>query len=416
MKDFFNRLFKDRSKLIKISFLSLSAVGFLIWICDILAKGRESRQFSIFFNSLGDFFADFSNVVGYSAYGDPYHCMAYTGLSEKGYPPLTYVLLRPFGSLTDMEECYKRNYFLDMIKNPFFLTTAFLCLFIVLLLLFLLIQRKCTGSYRIRTFIALSLIFSRPVLFLAERGNILILCLLFTAYFLFHYDDKNIIRREAAFISLGIAFALKITPAFCGIVLLFDKRFSEALRTAIYGLFFFMLPFLFLEGGFGNIMPMWNNMKLLLEDYNDTVLNSLHKYFYIFVPYFSDSVLNILKYVMCIILIVLCPFYQRKWEKMLAVSLVLVFLPPLSHYYCVTYLIPSAVMFFSDTAHKKRDWFFVFLFLMTFWLPVFPVFDIIPYQTWIMLLMLCLIGLQLFDIFEKKRGEKSAGNYKFFGS
>ncbi|MDR0822287.1 MAG: hypothetical protein LBN20_00705 [Endomicrobium sp.] len=76
-------------------------------------------------------------------------------------------------------------------------------------------------------------------------GNLVILSAVFSAFFLMNYKNENKTMRELAFISLAIAGALKISPGFFGILLLYEKRYKDALKTIIYFLILAFLPFFY---------------------------------------------------------------------------------------------------------------------------------------------------------------------------
>lgn len=89
------------TKYYRIVFLLVMFSTLLLWLSGVFRDGQFSEQLDIFFGRFGDFLADFTNVVGYSAQLSPYTNTIYTGLGEKAYPPLTYSVLYLFqGSLT----------------------------------------------------------------------------------------------------------------------------------------------------------------------------------------------------------------------------------------------------------------------------------------------------------------------------
>lgn len=348
---------KDRKIRIRIPlpslFLFLGSGSALLWLLDIFRRGTDSRQAELFFLKFGDFLADFVNVIGYAAYGDPYNCTAYTGLGEKGYPPLTYVLLRPFAGLVDIDRYYEQNYFLNMYQEPLLLIMWLLSTALLLLALFMLIHRCVQGGALKKGLTAALFLLCRPVLFTVERGNIILLAAVCTAYFLFHYDDSSRVRKETALIALGIAFALKLSPAVLGFLLLVNRQFREAVRAALYGLFFLLTPFLLLKGGFSNIPLFLRNMRMLIANYTGGSSFSSSAFD---AAQLAELTVSCGKYLICALLLLFCFFYRRKWEKALAVTMVLLLAPSFSGYYCLLYLIPAAVLFLNETEFRVIDW------------------------------------------------------------
>ncbi len=346
----------------------LAASG-IMWFISIFRHGIYGTQISAFFMRFEDFLADFLNVIGYSAYGDPYNCTAYTGLQEKGYPPLTYVLLRPFSGLVDIAHYYEQNRFLNMYQEPLLLMMLMIAQTAVLCALFFLIYRNAKGSTAKKGLIIGTLMLSRPVFFTIERGNIILLAAVCTACFLFHYQDTNRVRKEIALIALGIAFGLKLSPAVLGFLLLVNKQFREAVRAALYGLFFLFAPFLLLKGGFSNVPLFIRNMKLLVQAYGERGAFLEHRLNEMNLPALAQHAAGItgaFVYLICALLLFFCFFYRRKWERILAITLVLLLAPSFSGYYCVLYLIPAAVMFLTEKRYRPADWLAAVSFLMIF--------------------------------------------------
>lgn len=421
-----NILEKAKGKQIRFSvpavLLSCFSVSALLWFVSVFRHGKTSIQCRFFFAGFKDFLADFLNVVGYSAYGDPYNCTAYTGLSEKGYPPLTYVLLRPFAGLVDIGGYYERNYFLDMYKEPLLLLMAVIVQTVLLLILFLLIFRYARGSNLKKGLIAGAMLLSKPVLFTLERGNVILLAAVCTAYFLFHYDDSSRIRKETALIALGIAFALKLSPAALGFLLLVNKQFREAVRAALYGLLFLLAPFLLLKGGFSNVPLFFRNMKLLLESYGsdrgevlEYCLRELH---FPAAAQYAAGITSAFAYLICALLLFFCFFYRRRWEKVLAVSLVLLLAPSFSGHYCVLYLIPAAVLFLTETQYRPLDWLAAGAFLLMFSLYYPGVLPEPHYLTFVYLLTVLMLLYGLFAVIrtnlERKHSSQALKDHELY--
>lgn len=120
------------------------------------------------------------------------------------------------------------------------------CVFCLFALYCFLVRRANCGKYR--KMLCLGLFCSAPFLFMIERGNVLLFCLVCTAIFLLYYDSDSRFLREFALIALAIAAAIKIYPAIFGLMLVREKRFAQAARCVVYGFTLFFVPFLFLDG------------------------------------------------------------------------------------------------------------------------------------------------------------------------
>ena len=356
-------------KFYEVTFIAIVLMSFVIWLSLIFIEGNVSEQFSIFFNKCGDFLADTLNVVGYSSQRDAYENTMYTGVWEKAYPPLTYMLMYLLSRLVDMNTYYDMDYFLYMYFEPKFLIIFMICLFICLIAMYEAIRHNKTGSNTIKIFAAFAIILSAPILFTIERANTILPTLFFVIFYMFNYNSKNKILKELALISLAIATAFKITPAILGILLLYNRQWKDALRAVLYGLLIGLLPFLFLEGGFDNLFLMIRNIKLnnlvYTSDEGCTLLACL-------VDFGVDStdvltaVMKYLTYLICALLFVFAYIYKEKWMTMMAVCMILIILPSHSGYYSIIYVIPALITFLNQETHRARDIIILFAFLLIF--------------------------------------------------
>lgn len=389
--------FKSSNDKMRIIYLCGSLLAIIYWFLNVFSKGMKSEQIGIFYKRFSDFLADYLNVIGYSAYGDPYHCTAYSSLAEKGYPPLCYVLFRPFANFVDIDEYYKNDYFLSMRNEPLIIFMYCIIVSIIMIALYCIIKNNVSGNSFIKNLTALVFVLSSPVVFTIERGNILLLAMLASVFFVFYYNSENKIIREIALISLGFAFGIKIAPALFGVLLLFNKQYREAIRAAIYGLLFLFVPFLFLKGGFSNIPTMIENMKLLSKTYGNGDGCTLRICLSSLFPH-SVTVLwgGSLRFLVVFWLGICCVFCKRIWERATIIALIIMFVPFPSHYYCLIYLIPAAVLFLNEKKHYITDWIALYCFFCIFVLIRFSAFKtfnlIIPQNTYeSALMMLCIL-------------------------
>lgn len=357
-------------KSFEVVFIAGVIVSFFIWLCGIFMDGEGGRQFSIFFLKCNDFFADTTNVVGYSSGRDVYHNTAYLGLQEKAYPPLTYMIMYFFSRLVDMEPYYEADYFLDMYKEPQFLIIYLIYATIGIVMIYELIRTCKNGSNKLKIFTAAAICVSSPMIFSYERANTIILTLFCIMFYIFYYDSDNKFMKELALVALAIATAFKMTPALLGILLLYNKQWKEAVRTVIYGIIIGVGPFFFFEGGVSNLSQMFNNMQLNVSDYKSTTGATLTAAVVSFMgegAEVSDILINVLKwltYAICLILLIAAPLYENWWERILAVSMVLITAPSHSGHYCIIYVIPAVVAFLNAEQHRLTDWILEIAFLL----------------------------------------------------
>ncbi len=345
-------------KFYEVAFVSTVLVSFLIWITRLFIGGAESSQWKLFFDGVTDFLADTLNVIGYSGERDVYNNTYFPGLGGKAYPPLTYFVTYLLSRLVDMQPYYDYQLFKGLYIEPKLLIILIIGFAISLIVLFETVREVKDGNKLTKLLIALAVVLSQPVLFSIERGNSIIITSCFVLFYLFNYDSENKYLKELALVSLAIATALKMTPVFLGVLLLYNKQWKDALRTVIYGAIFFFVPFLFFKGGFGNVPLLVRNTMLHLKLYESwngcTLYACLIQYG---LPYSDECEMIVSSITNLICILLLCAGFVIKNKRIIALNLlmIIIIMPSHSEYYNVLYLLPAIIMFLNDDDKKILD-------------------------------------------------------------
>lgn len=199
--------------------------------------GYESIFCSMLHSYRTDTFMDFFNSVYDSMFEDPY--------IDRGviYPPLTYLFYRYCGQfLSGIEGSSLEMRSLQTGLIAIFALTAILCW-----LLWRAIRKASIPKLQ-HILPPLLLFCSLPFLYAFERGNSIVLAVLFLFLYIRWYDADHPALRELALLCLAVAAAIKIYPAVWGLLLIRDKRWKEAARCILYGLLVILVPFVFFEG------------------------------------------------------------------------------------------------------------------------------------------------------------------------
>ncbi len=211
--------------------------------------------FSLFFYDETDTFMDFLNSIGHVVQGNLYENKAL-------YPPLTYVILLLFSMIipqSDLDKYFHATRVLDAraYQGPMLATMIFIIICVLMVAFCIFVYKK--GSNREKYSYVILSMFSIPILYALERGNMVILAFIFAFIFFIWKDSDNRILRELAFISLAVSAGIKIYPAIFGIMLIAEKRYKEAIRTVIYGIILFLTPFM-LFGGLNQVITLVQNI------------------------------------------------------------------------------------------------------------------------------------------------------------
>lgn len=356
-------------------------IGFslLLWIGILFFEGTYSNQFFLFFRRCEDLFADFLNVCGYSSQRDVYS-NDINGAVQANYPPLSYML----GSIFSRIDEVKPSAYLDAITQR-----RFLIMFVIFALLggvtfFWVITENIKGSPLMRYLCGVSICFSGCMLSTIERGNFILPTVFFCIVYLFYYDSNSKALRETALISLALAAAFKLSPAIFGIFLIYEKRYKDAIRVTIYGVILTLLPFLYFKGGFNNIPIMFYNMNNFFEAYSDFGGIGLKAVIYQEIKLFSrtfqwnewlDIFVRIVSIGSSLFFLASAWLCNKKWEKVLAITLILLLVPRYSNGYCIIYLLPALVLFLNDEQREKADAICLFAFIVMCWVYVIGDFN-----------------------------------------
>lgn len=382
-------------------FSLLSGILFFIFFIGLL-RNPYGAQRNIFFAGMGDLFADFFNVLRYISERDPYFNQI-NGLGEKGYLPLSYLILYPFSQLDNFNGMTLSETWNSKIGIIFvFLFT----MFSVFLLLFSLNQIR--KKYTLSPILFISIILSYIFFFSIERGNLIIISSALVVFFINWYDSDHKYERILAVICLALAVTLKLYPVLFGFLYLEKKQYREIFLSAIITLLLTFIPFLFFKRGFSNIPQLLENVKLNTVNYSFSY--SYPRFSFAHVVFAGLSFLNfnegmiklfsniaqIITNIAVIISIVLCCISKNKWLKVSLLTMAVVFLPVNSGWYCGLYLFPMIVLFFA-TLGERSTVFNVYIFIV-FIIFLNPFQIAIPYKDYFFILNYIIGNIALLSL------------------
>ena len=239
----------------------------------------------------------------------------------------------------------------------------------LLFIIFIILSVVCIYSMvsfcldtKINTFlVSVSCILSYGMLYAYERGNIIIIAFLCSAFFVLNKDADSRFIRELALIALAISVGLKIYPVLLGILLLYDKNIKVIFRTVIYGIIFFFLPFLCFKEKFSAI-PIFIRTVLdfsqnSVESCNGFSFDAIKNTVVYLIEYVTDLSINnyvcsivgnLIKYVI-VIGILLCGFlYKENWKRVMCVCSAMVLFSTQGIYVLIFMLLPLLVLFHDE--------------------------------------------------------------------
>ena len=323
------------------------------------------NQLNVFYWKTNNLLGDFFNVQIYIADWDPYHNTV-DGMSEKCYPPLAYLFMELFNGFYE----YSGAHLVECYNSTAAMMSGYMFVLISLALYFHSLSCLCDIPAKLR----FVLLFSSVILFSLERGNIIILCAAFVVYFWAFKDSSDVIKRKFALICLCAASVMKIYPAIFGVFLLKEKRFKDIAFVFLLSCILFFLPFLCFEHGLTNFTQLLSNLEAFEDHYNSVLAARV-------IPRFSITdypillmdrlntdytlVYNLLR-IIVIFLSLLTVFVfkceSKQWKQYALLSMIVLYLPKHSVWYCGLYFIPAIVLFLHQKRFENRDWVYMILF------------------------------------------------------
>lgn len=353
---------KDVNNTSKLFYIISFASLVVCIIMGVLSNGVTVSN--LLFNK-DDVFMDFFNSV-VDCSGDAY------GESGVIYPPLVvlfYKFCSMFFNIGSMKASEVRETSLGMI--------IFVCFTIVSYILFAkLIYKYKNGSFANKSLFAFFTLFSFPMIYLIERGNIIVLVLPLLLYFVNEYDSDVKYKRHLAYICLAISVAIKIYPVFFGLLLLKKKKnFKNILLCIFYGAVFFFVPFIFV-GGFSQLGVLIHNILYTSSMFGSkgfgfkvSISNTFSLFGHVFnhVRLFETAgTMFLIITVLGGLFLILFNKWNEDWKIYAVISLIIILVPGFSYIYSVAYMIIPLLFFLNKKEIKWIDYIYSLLFIAQF--------------------------------------------------
>ena len=371
-------------KNLRLYFCILMSLSVLIFFISLIIQ-KGGYQLNVVLNGW-DLFADFYNQLIYVAERDVYF-NTINGASNHSYLPLAFMMFYPFSIFRDYANMDLFAIQTDPISN-----VSFVIFMSFGILLFFLYLKDLDKKDKYSNIIMILIFFSSANLFNIERGNNMVYAVAFVAIFLALYKSKNRTQQIIAFISLGLASALKIYPAVLGLLLLQEKRYKDVFIASIITLILVFLLFLFFKNGLHNIPRLFYNMKELANSYGIysiiRVLPNSYQYAKLF---------TIIGYILMLVSIIYSFTINEYWKKVCLLSMFIIH-QPTTAYYAELFLYPSIILFLSKENFFKQDLIFLILFslhLMPLQIPFIVSLNLVPIISiiiWLIILFEAIIN------------------------
>ena len=342
------------------------ALSALIYFVLYLILGNGTFV-DLFFARGEDRFMDFFNSIRDASQGSA----VYTE-REVIYPPMANLIFLVMSRFTPIIYNNTGKFFDNHLKWGNHAAATLIGFFFFMLcaiILFYTIFKLTKGSENQRFVFALFAIFSTPVLYMIERGNIIILCLISLVIYAGTYNSKSRFHRELGLIALAFSFSLKLYPVIFGWFLLVDKRFKDALRCFIYGMIMLIVPSFFFGGPSCLVWVFANILGFSSSDGSGgTALSVIAAYAHI-----PEKIMTLLAYGWCLVCglcLIIAPYVHReRWKSWLLGTLLILAVPSLTGIYSWAFILVPLILLgnqkqeLGERLGKKNSAYFILMLI-----------------------------------------------------
>jgi hypothetical protein len=325
---------------------------------------RSRDYFNYFHSNEYDSYMDHFNMLAANWDSNPYG-------KNVIYPPNCFLILKilyhfiPLDYINRVDALALRTYAISTI-------TSFIFMIFVILIIFLLLRNSFDiKDEKYSKVMAWSLLFCGPMLFLFERGNIIILSLLGLIIYIKYYDSDDKRLRLLSYFGLAFSASIKIYPALFGFLTARKKRHKETLLLVIIGVVIFVVPSFF-TGGMGAFIKSFTDgmsvagVEQLMRglDYNYS-LTAFAGIVGIFLGKSIITVPGLLKLLFLLFGFVLFALSKKDWQRAFAMMMIIVWIPDFSYTYVLTLMIAPLILFMRSESHelaKGINGFYAFCF------------------------------------------------------
>ena len=228
--------------------------------------------------------------------------------------------------------------------------------------LFYCLYKACKGKEIEKLGILMVLFCSGITMFSFDRANTIIISTALNCVFFLTYNSDKKYLKHIGFICLAISAALKLFPALFGVLLLYKRRYKDALFAIFYGLTIALLPCLWVEG-----KVMDNNRAFIYAVKSHTELYAGGSLGLSANMFFKEKSLNngILPIIICFFTVIVAKSVKNEWKQILLLSLAIILTSGQQAWYCLLAIFYPIVLFLNESdSDKKINWVFLVGFII----------------------------------------------------
>lgn len=328
--DYIQRKYHPSNKFVLLFCVLVCCIFY--YVLSLITRGTVISYMYVYASD--DTYMDFFHSLDNARYLNPYD-------NFSNYPPLALLIFKILYRNIPIDLRGTSGFSLRDSQHAqiIFLIFIIFCIYIIMMTIEWFIRVNKSE----KSLIKLTILISMPIMFTLERGNIILLSFSLAFFFIFAHNSKNKLIRELTYLSLAIAAAIKIYPAIFGLILVKEKKYKEALRTTVYGLSMFFLPFILYDGLNGlkvmlSALQYTSNIEIgygvNLSAYN--IVMTISSFFGIHIP---ECLTQMIPAIVIIILLISFINSSDCFFQILILSLATILVPKTSYFYSSVFMI-----------------------------------------------------------------------------
>lgn len=349
------------------------------WLICIITRSSNINAYFVFDHY--DTGMDYFNMLANLSHDDPWG-------GNANYPAMCFLVLNSLFRMLPTA-VYANGIDGFVLRENMIAQLGYILLVLVnLIVLWEVLQHFTKGPKAEKILFAASLLFSGPMSFLLERGNLLLLSLVSLLVYFLLYDSPQKGLRYIGYVCLAFSASLKIYPAIFGLLVPMKKRWKETGHLVVIGMVMFLIPFFFF-GGFKSLLAMFRGFIAA----RDVTLDNGLGYNFSFRAFLSlcAAVFGIQKEIWPTWVLVfpvaislwIIFIGDQEWKKLFGMTLLCVWLPDFSYTYCLTFFIVPLVYFMNcEQVRCKFNTLYTVLFVLLivpYFVPMLPSIDAVSH-------------------------------------
>ena len=317
-----------------------------------------------------DSFMDHFNMLLLLNNDNPYYL-------DASYPAMCFFILKIlYMFLPDSVKGIDRSSYLRDVEDAMFgfMIMIIICMCAIYLLLNKILKEDSNKA------LLFSLLFSGPILYMVQRGNIIIIAFVFLLVYIAYFDSDNKKKRYIAYFALALSASIKVYPALFGLMTLKKKRYKETILLVLIGFTVFILPF-FAFDGVNTIKAFLHGLSSasgVMAKHGAGQNISLYNIGNVLGIFFKTEVKlsQTVLVIVTLVLLLLAFATNVEWEALFLVATACAWFPTFSFSYVLVLFIPAIIFAVKSKEYiSKKDMFLLAALLIPLGLPYIPMID-----------------------------------------